>query len=90
MSAAERILAEMRRTKTGWTPSDFRSLYEGFGFTSREGGNHTLYKHPRFPHLRGTVARHRKLAPFYAEQAVECIDELRRLQAQEEPESGSD
>jgi hypothetical protein len=74
----------MRRRKSGWGPDDLRTLYEGFGFARREGANHTVYTHPNFPHLRGTVPRHKKLQPYVAEQAVSCLDELARLKAEEE------
>jgi hypothetical protein len=88
MSAADRILRRMRVRKSGWKPDDFRTLYEGFGFEAREGANHTVYQHPDHPHLVSTVARHNKLAPAYARDAIERIDELQQLQAEEESAEG--
>jgi len=82
-SDAERILQRMRRTATGWRPSDFETLYRGFGFDREEGGEHTLYTHPKSPWLNAAVGRHRKLTPGYARHAVRLIDRLLELQAAE-------
>lgn len=76
MSSAEKLLARMRESKSGWGFSDLDSLYVGFGFRKREGGKHTIYIHPKFPRLRATVARHRSLPVGYIEHAINLIDEL--------------
>ena len=81
MSAAEKILKKMVASKVGWGAKDFNRLYLGVGFSCKEGGRHTLYTHPEFPHLRATVARHNDLPTGYAQYAVKCIEELRRLKA---------
>ena len=80
----------MRRRPVGWGPDDFQTLSKGFGFQRREGANHTVSTHPDFPHLRGTVPRHRKLKPYLAEQAVRCLDELARLKAEQEAKRGDE
>ena len=49
-----------------------------------EGSNHTAYRHPRFPQLKSVVARHGTLATGYAQDALSVIDELKRLEAEEE------
>ncbi len=84
MSAADDLLTRMRRRQAGWSPDDFETLFIGFGFEKHEGGNHTRYRHPRFPQLSATVARHRELSRAYARDALKLIDELKRLQAEEE------
>lgn len=63
----------MRRTKTGWSQTDFKSLYEHYGFVAKEGGNHTTYIHQQHG-IIAQVPRHRKLKECYAETAVENID----------------
>ena len=78
--AAERLLARMRVSKSGWSQGDLRRLYLGFGFEVDEGGNHTLYIHPVFPQLRATVPRHSPLPIAYANHAVKLIDELVSLE----------
>lgn len=82
MKAAEKLLLKMRRTKNGYNPSDFKTLYIGFGFECEEGANHTIYIHAKYTHLRATIARHNILATGYAVQAVKLIDELERLKSE--------
>ncbi len=69
-------VGRMRSSKADWTASDLRRLYLGFGFETEEGGNHTLYLHPKHPHQRATVPRHSPLPKAYAVHAVKLIDEL--------------
>ena len=59
-------------------------MYTHFGFVYEEGGLHRLYYHPRYPHLRTTVGRHNELAKGYAAKAVRLIDELKRLESENE------
>lgn len=82
MAAADDLLNHMRRTADGWGEEDFRGLYKGFGF-QESGTKHWVYIHPKYRHLRATVARHRRLPRAYARQAVKVIDELMRLEASE-------
>lgn len=73
MNVAEKILDRMRRTKEGWKPQDFETLYTGFGFTATQGGNHTTYRYKEYG-LYTQVARHNRLAAGYAVDAVKLIE----------------
>lgn len=86
MPSAEKLLEIMRRKRDGYGPKDFEKLYTAFGFEKEEGGNHTLYRHPRYTTLRATVGRHPVLTPGYAVNAVKLIDQLTKLKAQEREE----
>jgi hypothetical protein len=77
------LLERMRRTPAGWTFADFERLYSGFGFVSRNRGAHTVYFHPRYPWLRGSVPRHRVLKTWVTRKAIALIDEFLRLQEAE-------
>lgn len=80
MKVHERLLERMRRTRTGWKPKDFRVLYTGFGFEEIDASKHTKYRHPRYPHLWTMVKRADPLSRAYADDALELIDELLRLE----------
>lgn len=82
MPRPEDLLEQMRVSKGKWNANDLRRLYEGFGFIGREGSKHTIYKHPSYPFLRATVARHNKLAVGYIQDAVNLIDKLKELEGQ--------
>jgi hypothetical protein len=82
MSAAERILERMRRSKSGWRPVDFETLYTGFDFENCGGTRHTIYIHSKYKQLRATVARHNTLADGYAATAVKLIDQLHEREAE--------
>ena len=71
----------MRQTRFGWGQDDFRRLYRAYGFEVIEGGRHIVARHPEFPDLNTTVARHDELDPAYARTAVRLIDELLRRKA---------
>ena len=86
--SAFKLLARMRRNKSGWGESQLRKLYEGFGFVARDVGNHVHYRHPDHPELRGQVPRHRSLRDYVAAGAVATIDELLRREAEEDHEQG--
>ena len=86
MSSADSLLQKMRNSKYGWRYNDIVSLYRGFGFEQREGGNHTIFFHPVHRHLIATVARHRSLAVGYVQKAVSLIDALKSLEAAKEKE----
>lgn len=83
-SKAEKLLEQMRNSKSNWKRADLDTLYEGFGFTIKHGGNHDIVKHPNFPELRATLPRHRQLAKGYVEFAVKLIDKLLVLQKESE------
>ncbi|MBI3734626.1 MAG: hypothetical protein HY259_14405 [Chloroflexi bacterium] len=86
MEEAEKILARMRVTKSGFGQKDFQTLYLYFGFHYREGRDR-LYFHPRYRELVAQVGRHNKLAKGYAAHAVKLIDRLKELEAEDERKS---
>ncbi len=81
---AEKLLERMRNSKSNWKRADLDSLYEGFGFVIKHGGNHDIVKHSSFPQLRATLPRHRQLAKGYVEFAVKLVDQLLELQKESE------
>lgn len=83
MAAHDKLLERMRQSSAGWSQSDLKRLYEGFGFRCREGGNHSFYQHPDYPQLLATVARHNELPKAYAETAIRILDQLAALQRQQ-------
>ncbi len=83
-SKAEKILEQMRNSKSNWKRTDLDTLYEGFGFVVSHGGNHDIVKHPNFPELRATLPRHRQLAKGYVEFAVKLVDRLLELKGESE------
>ena len=82
--SALKLLERMRRSRSGWGESHLRKLFEGFGFVARDVGNHVHYRHPDHPELRGQVPRHRSLRDYVTADAVAAIDELLRLEAEED------
>jgi hypothetical protein len=79
-SKAEKLLEQMRNSKSNWKRADLDRLYAGFGFVMSHGGNHDIVKHPSYPFLRTTLPRHRELAKGYVEFAVKLVDRLLELQ----------
>lgn len=77
-SAPEKLLEQMRMSKSGWRGPDLDRLYRGHGFAVVEGAKHRLYKHPGHPDLRGTVTRAKSLAVGYVQEAVKLCDEVNR------------
>jgi hypothetical protein len=73
-NGALKLLNKMRETKAGWSPLSYRRLFSGFGFLSREGGNHTIYWDPVEKSNRVQVPRHDELLAYVAEQAVAAIE----------------
>ena len=78
-SKAEKLLEQMRNSKSNWKRADLDKLYKGFGFIISHGTNHDIVKHPDFPLLRTTLPRHRELARGYVEFAVKLVDKLLEL-----------
>ena len=78
-SKAEKLLEQMRNSKSNWKRADLDRLYEGFGFRIKHGADHDIVKHPGFAQLRTTLPRHRELARGYMEFAVKLIDKLLEL-----------
>lgn len=83
-SKAEKLLEQMRNSKSNWKRADLDKLYEGFGFDISHGGNHDIAKHPKYPQLRATLPRHRVLAKGYVEFAVKLVEQLLQLQKESE------
>jgi hypothetical protein len=74
--AAWKIYERMKATKAGWGQRDFRTLYEGFGFHSREGRD-VVYYHPDHAEIRiAMVGRHDELSKAYADDALKRIAQL--------------
>ena len=84
MGRHHKILERMRRTKAGWRPRDFETLYTGFGFESFDLGKHTKYRHPAHPLLWTTVKRADPLSKAYADDAVALIDQLLAIEGTDE------
>jgi hypothetical protein len=84
--SALRLLERVRRNKSGWGESHLSKLYEGFGFVARDVGNHVHYRHPDHPQVGGQVPRHRSLRDYVVADAVATIDELLRVEAEEDRE----
>lgn len=89
MGGNERLLAAMRRSKTGWGWDDLDRLYKSFGFARREGRKHTIYVLPQCPDLRAVVARHRSLPIGYISTAIRLIDKVKALGSATEENSES-
>lgn len=80
-TSAEKLLARMRASKTGWGPSDLHRLYMGFNFRCREGARHSIYIHTRYTDIRDTVSRHGELPVGYVQAALKNVDEVLRREA---------
>ncbi len=48
------------------------------------GSKHDIVSHPKYPELRTVLPRHSTLAKAYIREAVDLIDKLERLMAEEE------
>ena len=84
MSSADSLFQKMKQSKYGWRYNDIVTLYRGYGFEQREGGNHTVFFHPIHRHLIATVARHRSLAVGYVQKAISLIETLKALESVKE------
>jgi hypothetical protein len=83
-SRTDKLLEQMKNSKSNWKRNDLDRLYEGFGFIIKHGGNHDIVKHPKYPQLRATLPRHREIAKVYVECAVKLIDTLLELEKEKE------
>lgn len=80
----EKLLESRRRSKGGWSADDLERVYTAYGFTKKKKTKHDVYTHPLIPGKQGTVGRHKELADGYAASAVKLIDEVLRLQGEED------
>jgi hypothetical protein len=89
-SKAEKLLARMRQTQTGWKRADLDSLFEGFGFVIISGrGPHDKVSHPDFPEILPTsLPRHSRVHEYIIKQAIKLIDKLEVLKRKRENENG--
>jgi hypothetical protein len=82
MARGQDLFTRMQQTSFGWGQEDFRCLYRAYGFEVIEGRRHIVVRHPDYPDLHTTVARHQELAPADARTAVRLIEELLRRMAE--------
>ncbi len=88
MSSALSLFEKMKQSKHGWRYNEIKTVYLGFGFEYREGGNHTIFFHPVHRRLVATVARHRTLPVGYVQKAITLINALHELEQELEKEHG--
>lgn len=81
---ALRLLERLRRSKANVKPEDIRALYLAFGFVIESKKRHDVVTHPKYPTLFGAIPRHRKLAMYIAEQAIELAEKVLTLEQAEE------
>ena len=86
MSSARalKLLERLRRSKANAKPEDIKALYLAFGFVIEPKKRHDVVTHPKYPDLFGSIPRHRKLAIYVAEQAVELVEKVLILEQAEE------
>lgn len=80
----QKLRRKLARTTQGCRERELHRLYTSYGFEKKEGGRHTIFKHPSHPHLMATVARHRHLHRFYVSTALKLLDLLDTLEGGEE------
>ena len=84
MSRAEDLFEEMKNNPKGtYTAKDFETLYTGFGFNKRHGGNHTIYTHKIYQDIWATVKRDKPNSPGYARDAVDRVNKVKARQTLE-------
>lgn len=81
---ALKLLERLRLSKSGAKPEDVKALYLAFGFVVESRKRHDCATHPNYPELYGYIPRHRKLATYVAEQAVELAERVLVLEQTEE------
>jgi hypothetical protein len=81
--AHDEIFKAMKANPKGdYSPTQFDTLYTGFGFDKREG-RHVVYTHREHRQLVATVARHRKLDVGYTKDAIKIIERLKELEGEQ-------
>lgn len=73
---ALKLLERLRRSKAGVKPEDVKKLYLAFGFIVEPKTRHDCATHPDFPELFGYIPRHKKLAVYVADQAIELVEKV--------------
>lgn len=81
---AKKLLEGMKNSPNSATPEDLERLYTAYGFEIRHGSNHDIATHPEFPHLQGTIGRHRKLSSAYVRSAIRLIEALEQLKREQQ------
>ena len=85
MAKADKRLQRARNNPKGWHFEELKSLYETFGFEVHSAkGSHYIAKHPKL-NTRPTFVKHSgELPPSYVRTAVQVIEELLRLEGEED------
>jgi hypothetical protein len=81
---AQRLFVAMSRSSAGWSQEHVATLLTGFGFSSRDSGGHTFYRHPSHPELALAVPRSRRLRPYLVSDAVLIVGVLLALEHEEQ------
>jgi hypothetical protein len=79
VSKGQKLLERIKNSKSGCKRRDLVRLYKAFGFIIVHGKKHDIAKHPDYPQLRGTIARHNELASGYFQHAVKMIEMLEEM-----------
>lgn len=74
--SATRLLVAMSRSSAGWSATHVDTLLTGYGFSRRDSGAHTFYRHPMHPNLALAVPRSRRLRPYLVADAVHIVGRL--------------
>ena len=80
----QKLRRKLARTTQGCRERELHRLYTSYGFVKKEGGRHTIFTHPSYPHLQGAVARHRYLHRSYVTHALKLLDMLDTLKGEKE------
>lgn len=81
---ALKLLERFRRSKLNAKPRDVKALYLAFGFVIDARARHDIVSHPKYPELFGAIPRHKKLASYVADQAVDLVEQLLLMERSEE------
>jgi len=77
MASGDALLEKMRRSPSGYGARDLDRLLSHFGFVSREGSNHRVYRHELLEAGRVVVVpRHRSVRAHVVRKAVSAVDSV--------------
>ena len=83
----EKLLARIRQSSANCKREELIALYIAFGFKIENRTNHDIAVHTKFPELRATIGRHKRLSVAYFRTAVRLVDAVkRRLQEEAQNE----